>query len=416
MGLLSRNIQSFDWGELKWISEPDTSNDSKLLIGKAVFGSQKSQALHYHPDEQVLYIEKGKGIFQIGEKKVSVEPGSIIHTDPFCRHKVLNQSNEELIIMITYLPSSNNYQSLELPRLELDYNYLRKKFYIFINDQFVQRSLERISYLMEMNISIFGLDGQLMNKFFNTPSFCKLIQQTPRGRELCKISSDPILKDIDINPGKIDVDYCCHKILRLIIPFSFQGIHLGNIVFSGFLFEKINEKDFKSIKKLEGFLGLYPGSLLEKYRQFKLVTKNNIYAASDLITSMLDNLFSYWLISQTGKGVTENRGNKEDYSEEIRAVIDYIKENVSDRFTLKEIAEHVALNPSYLSRKFKKEVGKNITQYINICKIERAKEMIKEGNTNFKEVAYSLNFTSQSYFNKVFKQVSGMSPTEYEEK
>ncbi len=415
MNLQNKNFQSFDWGELEWISEPDIAgNSSKLLIGKAIFTGTSSQSFHYHPDEQVLYIEKGEGVFQIGEKRVAVKPGSVCHTDPFCHHKVINESDDELVIMITYLPSSNIYKPVKIPELEFEGRHLEANFSSFIQDSVIQRSLERIAGLTGMHINILNKKGYLIGKGFNIPSFCRTIQQTVKGKEYCNSRLNSYCKKLKVSPVGMDIGYCCQKILRLTIPFSFQGNQLGYIICSGFLFEKLAERDYRDIKNLERLTGLYPGVLVDEYRKLHLVTKNNIYAASNLVTSMLENLLNNWLISESNSGLIHKKLDKsETYSEEIRAVIKYVRENITGKFTLDEIAEQVALNPSYLSRKFKQEVGKTLIQYINYWKVEKAKEMIRQGEDNFQEISYKLNFTAQSYFNKVFKNVSGMSPSEY---
>lgn len=93
--------------------------------------------------------------------------------------------------------------------------------------------------------------------------------------------------------------------------------------------------------------------------------------------------------------------------------IDYIYENLHTRITVDTLAEHVSLNPSYLSRLFKKETGMTISSYISDKKIETAQNMLLYSEYSPAEIAAILAFPSQSYFSAVFKKNCGMSPLQY---
>lgn len=91
----------------------------------------------------------------------------------------------------------------------------------------------------------------------------------------------------------------------------------------------------------------------------------------------------------------------------------YVAENIGKPITLSEVASAAFVSPSYLSALFKKTTGKSLVEYINECKIEKAKEMFDTGSTRVDETALSLGFENIYYFSKVFKKMTGQSPTEY---
>ncbi|MHC1750201.1 MAG: response regulator [Cellulosilyticaceae bacterium] len=101
------------------------------------------------------------------------------------------------------------------------------------------------------------------------------------------------------------------------------------------------------------------------------------------------------------------------YRKEVQDIIDYIQNNINKRITLASIAEEVNMNESYISRLFKNETGNNIVNYINMIKMERAKELLKNPDNMIKDVANSLGFEEQSYFNKMFKKYFGITPNDY---
>lgn len=80
------------------------------------------------------------------------------------------------------------------------------------------------------------------------------------------------------------------------------------------------------------------------------------------------------------------------------------------------VAEHIKIDRTYLYRLFKKETGMSVIDYINDCRIATAETMLFDKNVSIKDVAYSVGFTDQMYFSKVFKKIKGFSPTDYRTK
>jgi two-component system response regulator YesN len=98
---------------------------------------------------------------------------------------------------------------------------------------------------------------------------------------------------------------------------------------------------------------------------------------------------------------------------EIIEAIKYINENISRIISLKEIADHVNLSRTYFSQLFKQSTGENVTDCISRLKIEMAKKFLLDPNYKVYEVAMDIGFESQYYFNKLFKSLVGLTPTEY---
>ena len=71
------------------------------------------------------------------------------------------------------------------------------------------------------------------------------------------------------------------------------------------------------------------------------------------------------------------------------------------------------MTENYISRLFKAETGVNIIYYINLMKLEHAKELLADSDENVKSIAMMLGFDEPSYFNKLFNKTYGVSPTEY---
>ena len=96
----------------------------------------------------------------------------------------------------------------------------------------------------------------------------------------------------------------------------------------------------------------------------------------------------------------------------IMSVLNYIEENYQTPIKLQDIAQKVNLHKNYVCKLFKKFTEKTVTDYIMYVRICEAKKLLNS-ELQLSEIAYKVGFSSQSYFNKVFKKYSNYTPLEY---
>ena len=101
------------------------------------------------------------------------------------------------------------------------------------------------------------------------------------------------------------------------------------------------------------------------------------------------------------------------HSDVIFKAVEYIKAHLTEKITLNDVADYVYLSKSYLSRIFKQEMNCSLTTYISRLRIEKARELLLDNRINIVDIAYMIGFEDQSYFTKVFKQITGVSPGKY---
>ena len=97
-------------------------------------------------------------------------------------------------------------------------------------------------------------------------------------------------------------------------------------------------------------------------------------------------------------------------------MIQYIHTNNMKKLSLDHIAEDIGISKSYMCALFKKETGKNIGQYIQEEKIRTAKDLLQFSEYSIMDISDYLSFSSQCYFQNVFKKVTGMTPKQYRTK
>ena len=103
-------------------------------------------------------------------------------------------------------------------------------------------------------------------------------------------------------------------------------------------------------------------------------------------------------------------------NKKIEKVVAYINKKYTDNITLDEIASYAAMNPSAFCRYFKDHTGKTLKQYITDMRIGYACKLLADDRFNICEISIECGFESAVHFNRCFKGVTGVTPTEYRKK
>ena len=95
-------------------------------------------------------------------------------------------------------------------------------------------------------------------------------------------------------------------------------------------------------------------------------------------------------------------------------IIDHIEfsNKLNEKFSV-FLSKKIGYDYSYISRIFSSNTGYTIEKYFSMQRIEKTKELIKYDELNLSEIAYKLNYSSVAHLSKQFKQVTGMSPSEF---
>jgi len=99
----------------------------------------------------------------------------------------------------------------------------------------------------------------------------------------------------------------------------------------------------------------------------------------------------------------------------LRKAERYIWENYSRKLSLKEIAAASGLSAPYFSTIFKEEMKENLSNYLNRLRVEKAAAMLVNTNLPISEIAIDCGFEDQSWFSKIFRNNTGLTPGKYRE-
>ncbi len=120
---------------------------------------------------------------------------------------------------------------------------------------------------------------------------------------------------------------------------------------------------------------------------------------------ILFQLLSHFMVYSKDKyDIVDNR---------ILRVVKYIRNNIHKDISIEELKDMCCLSKDHFIRLFKNDLQETPTQYIIQRKIERAQLMLITSDLLIKDIAYELSFENISYFNRLFKKATGLTPSDY---
>ena len=116
---------------------------------------------------------------------------------------------------------------------------------------------------------------------------------------------------------------------------------------------------------------------------------------------------------QPGESVHDSGGLDHHTSPIVVRICDFIADNFREEIDSTDIAVAADVHPKYAMNVFKKSTGMTLNDYVNLMRLSYAQAMLMQDDTNILQVAMDSGFGSLSAFNKSFRKVAGMSPTDF---
>ena len=135
----------------------------------------------------------------------------------------------------------------------------------------------------------------------------------------------------------------------------------------------------------------------------------------DIIVSQLTLLLLYLLresVKPTGSKV-KNTNVVQNENEIIRQAQQYVAAHIREKLSVPMVAGQVGVSASYLTVLFHKNLQISPGEYIRRIKLQESKQMIRENNLNFTQIASALQYSTVHHFSRQFKEKFGITPTEY---
>ncbi|MDO5406003.1 MAG: response regulator [Eubacteriales bacterium] len=110
---------------------------------------------------------------------------------------------------------------------------------------------------------------------------------------------------------------------------------------------------------------------------------------------------------------TEPEGGDIRMTRVMEIITDYIRENYMYELSMQELARMMNYSEAYFCKLFKQCFNQNFTSYLTEYRVNMAKQLLAEPTVNVKEIGKAVGYGDANYFAKVFKRITGQSPTEY---
>ncbi len=159
--------------------------------------------------------------------------------------------------------------------------------------------------------------------------------------------------------------------------------------------------------------------LLTGYRDFdyaRRAIRQNVfdYLVKPTSYADLENLFTRLRDFLDARHPLEQQPPAEpEYQDIVHKMRQLGRDHIEDGFSLEKAAEALSMSPAYLSRLFKQQCGQNYSDFLTELRIRRAKELLADPTVKVYEAGYRVGYKNTQHFYKIFKQATGMTPTEY---
>jgi AraC-like DNA-binding protein len=191
------------------------------------------------------------------------------------------------------------------------------------------------------------------------------------------------------------------------VPVRLGDRVLGFLRTGQVLTDKPSEADFDrtSLQLLKWGADVDLKKLRDAYFASKVLTNEQYSSFVKLLKVFADH------ISMVSNQILVREENTENPM--ISRAKSFIEDNQAEDLSLAKVARAVNTSTFYFCKMFKKATGLTFTEYLGRVRVERAKSLLLSPHARVSEVAFEVGFQSLSQFNRVFKRITGLSPSEY---
>jgi AraC-like DNA-binding protein/ligand-binding sensor protein len=241
----------------------------------------------------------------------------------------------------------------------------------------------------------------------NESPFCDMMAQKSRTCAACLQVQQELS---DTATHQTQTVTCVYGLSDTAVPVR-MGDHLVGYLQTGQIFRKAPSKaQFNRVARQVAAWGLEVDE--ERMREAYFGTRVLSGKQYDAMISLLQ-VFAQHLSMVANQVVTQHRNAEPPV---ITRAKEYIQKHQADELSLAQVAQAVNTSTFYFCKMFKKVTGLNFTDYVSRVRIEKAKNLLLNRNLRISEIAFEVGFQSLTHFNRVFKKISGQSPTVYRDK
>ena len=246
--------------------------------------------------------------------------------------------------------------------------------------------------LVDTNFSFLDCNPQRHN------DYCGCVQCTEAGRVACMESDIYLLEQCQ--QTKKSVWHICHAgLLDIAVPLFYQEEVLGYLILG-----QIKEQDtFLADRDYLTQMGCNLAKMEQYHKELPTTSPEKIQSLISLVT-----MLSEYILLENMLTLSVNPG--------LKTAVEYIHRHLEENLDIHSISKHTRLSKSALYQNFHKHFHCTINAYINQKRVEKAKALLSLTDFSMEEISQQVGFSSASYFGRIFKNITGLSPRNYRKK
>ena len=195
-----------------------------------------------------------------------------------------------------------------------------------------------------------------------------------------------------------------------------KAVELSDYILNADLQGKLSEDPLRNMK----YLFVVNTGLATRFAIESGAPQEVVYSSSDVyirkadvaksIEEILKLNHDFWLYLV---GLVRDSRKTQQYSKPVGQCIDFITSYFNTKVTLEDLSVVTGLTPNYLASLFKQETGRTVGEYLTKFRIDSACALLTQTDYDYLQIALSLGFCTQSYFTKVFREQTGVTPRTY---
>lgn len=261
----------------------------------------------------------------------------------------------------------------------------------------------KISAMLQDFYNATGIDMDLLKADFSSAGghrlrnnrYCSLVQSTAPGRRACRASDTQLLQKCAAT-GQVQTHICHAGLVDVAIPIAYDESILGYIIFG----RMRPNRDFAPLESYIAGLGLVPEEAESAYNQISFFDEEKIRSLSNIATLMVKYILLEKMLTPKAVGGMET-------------AVAYIRENLHRELSVGDICRGTGLAKTMLYDLFHKRFGCTVSGYINARRVEKSMELLKNTDLSMEEISQRTGFSSASYYSKIFKKHTNLSPLQY---
>lgn len=272
----------------------------------------------------------------------------------------------------------------------------------------LSKLLNTYNSLNKFLISVTDLSGIMshplldipLRERYHTKKFCDIAKSTAKGYRRCR-RCRRFADRKAIKTGELFCGYCVHGLYEIGLPVVVGGkvlavVYVGNLMpDKAFATEKVEKTCQKT--------GVDPESLTAELKNAQPVTDLQAYIdIAETVSSYIKLVF---------KTFPHDLGGNAHWV--IREMKLYAQENFRNPIKLSDRAKRYGFNEKYIGRLFKSTTDVSFAHYVNLLRLNHAKNLLLSTEKSIIEVALDSGFENVTYFNRCFKRELGITPTEF---